>query len=233
MAWKQGTLQIPKQLSALSCAVIPAHPWVPELGQHTTTGGYLSPLNAVQYLGKKLLESGAGTHNIIMMLCENTHDELLSSLDAVSSVLPMPELKQVRRLAQAFGELETVKMQLPNMAAALPASITVATDTTRTALNALRVQTAQAEAAAGVSIGELTKTLASFASERTSALAAISQGLSDLQAKSAKVWFFNMTGPVMTTAVELVKNIPHPDAVHTAAILFTGNDLSALEAMIG
>ncbi|EBB3994481.1 hypothetical protein CG542_17525 [Salmonella enterica] len=231
--WREARLALTDSLTALNCSVVPAHPWVPELGQHNSTGGYLSPLNAIQFLGKKLLESGAGTHNIIMMVCENTHDELLSSLDAVVSVLPMPELKQVRRLAQAFGELERVKMQLPIVSAALPASVTVATDTTRTALNALRTQAAQAEAAVSTGISEMTSMLASFASERNNVLATISQGLTDLQTKSAKAWFFNMTGPVTTTVVELVKNIPHPDAVHTAAILFTGSDLSALEAMIG
>lgn len=233
MSWQQGTLRIPAQLSSLSCSVIPAHPWVPELGQHTQSGGYLSPLNAVSYLGKRLLDKGAGSHNIIMMLCENTHSDLLSSLDSVASVLPMPELKQVRRLAQSFGELERVKMQLPDVTAALPASVTVATDTTRMALNALRTQAAQAEAAVSTGVSEMTSMLVSFASERNNVLATISQGLTDLQTKSAKVWFFNMTGPVTTTVVELLKNIPHPDAVHTAAILFTGSDLSALEAMIG
>lgn len=231
--WVHSTIQIPAKLASLSCSVIPVHAWIPELGQHNSTGGYLSPLNAVQYLGKKLLESGAGSHNIIMMVCENTHDELLSSLDAVSSVLPMPELKQVRRLAQAFGELEQVKMQLPDVTAALPESVTVATDTTRAALNALRIQAAQTEAAASAGINDMASMLTSFASERASALASISQGLTDLQKKSAPAWFFNMKGPVTTTAAELVKNIPHPDAVHTAAILFTGSDLSALEAMIG
>ncbi|HED1545411.1 hypothetical protein GFB57_19675 [Citrobacter sp. S39] len=231
--WTKSTIKLPAVLEQLSCSVIPVHAWIPELGQHNSTGGYLSPLNAIQYLGKKLLESGAGTHNIVMMVCENTHDELLSSLDSVSSVLPMPELKQVRRLAQSFGELEQVKMQLPDVTAALPASVTVATDTTRAALNALRTQAAQAEAAASAGISDIASMLTSFASERASALASISQGLMDLQKKSAPAWFFNMKGPVMTTAVELVKNIPHPDAVHTAAILFTGSDLSALEAMIG
>lgn len=231
--WRESCLAFTDSVAALNCSIVPAHPWVPELGQHNSTGGYLSPLNALQYLAKKLLESGAGSHNIIMMVCENTHDELLSSLDSVSSVLPMPELKQVRRLAQAFSELELVKMQLPDIAAALPAPVTVATDTTRMALNALRTQAAQAEAAAGASISGLTSALASFSNERTSVLSSISQGLADLQAKSAKAWFFDMKGPAITTAIELVKNIPHPDAVHTAAILFTGSDLSALEAMIG
>lgn len=231
--WTHSTIQIPAKLASLSCTVIPVHAWIPELGQHNSTGGYLSPLNAIQYLGKKLLESGAGTHNIIMMVCENTHGELLASLDAISFVLPMPELKQVRRLAQAFGELEQVKMQLPDVAATLPSPISVATDTTREALKALHTQAAQTEAAAGASVNSLRSSLVSFASERSSILTTISQGLTDLQAKSAKAWFFNMKGPVTTTAVELVKNIPHPDAVHTAAILFTGSDLSALEAMIG
>ncbi|EDY1998338.1 hypothetical protein GTD56_004898 [Salmonella enterica subsp. diarizonae] len=231
--WREARLAFTDSLAALNCSVVPAHPWVPELGLHNSTGGYLSPLNAIQFLGKKLLESGAGTHNIIMMVCENTHDELLLSLDAVLSVLPMPELKQVRRLAQSFGELERVKMQLPAVTAALPAPVTVATDTTRKALNAQRTQAAQDEAAISTGISEMTSVLASFATERSNVLATISQGLTDLQTKSAKVWFFNMTGPVTTTVVELVKNIPHPDAVHTAAILFTGSDLSALEAMIG
>jgi hypothetical protein len=233
MSWQQGTLRIPAQLSSLSCSVIPAHPWVPELGQHTQSGGYLSPLNAVSYLGKRLLEKGAGSHNIIMMLCENTHSDLLSSLDSVASVLPMPELKQVRRLAQSFGELEQVKMLLPDVRSSLPSPITVATETTRQALNAARVEAAKLEAAAAASVSSITTGLAGFLQERTAALADIASGVTELQAKSAKVWFFNMTGPATTTVVELVKNIPHPDAVHTAAILFTGSDLSALEAMIG
>lgn len=233
MTWKQGNLRIPAQLQSLSCRVIAAHPWVPELGLHTSTGGYLSPLNAVEYLGRKLMENGAGTHNIIMMVCEKSHGDLLNSLDAVSTVLPVPELRQVRRLAQSFGELEQVKMLLPSVAAALPAPITVATSTTRAAMNALRVQAAKAEAAVSTGISDMTTMLTSFAGERASVLANISQGLADLQAKSAKAWFFNMKGDVLTTAVELVKNLPQPDAVHTAAILFTGSDLSALEAMIG
>lgn len=233
MSWQQGTLRIPAQLSSLSCSVIPAHPWVPELGQHTQSGGYLSPLNAVSYLGKRLLDKGAGSHNIIMMLCENTHSDLLSSLDSVASVLPMPELKQVRRLAQSFGELEQVKMLLPDVRSSLPSPITVATETTRQALNAARVEAAKLEAAAAASVSSITTGLAGFLQERTAALADIASGVTELQTKSAKVWFFNMTGPVTTTVVELVKNIPHPDAVHTATILFTGSDLSALEAMIG
>lgn len=231
--WKEGTLRIPAQLSALNCSVIAAHPWVPELGQHTRSGGYLSPLNAASYLGKKLLEKGAGSHNIIMMLCENTHSDLLSSLDSVASVLPMPELKQVRRLAQSFGELEQVKMQLPDVLSALPAPITVATETTRQALNVARIEAAKLEAAAAASVSSITTGLAGFLQERTAALADIASAMTELQGKTAKAWFFNMKGPVLTTTVELVKNLPHPDAVHTAAILFTGSDLSALEAMIG
>lgn len=231
--WQKGTLRIPRQLSTLSCSIIPAHPWVPELGQHTSTGGYLSPLNAIEYLGKKLLENGAGTHNIIMMVCESTQAELLTSLDAVTSVLPMPELKQVRRLAQSFGELEQVKMQLPDVLSALPAPITVATETTRQALNAARVEAAKLEAATASSVSTITAGLGDFLQERTAALAAIAQGMTDLQGKTAKAWIFNMKGDVLTTAVELLKNLPHPDAVHTAAILFTGSDLGALEAMIG
>ena len=233
MTWKSATLRIPTQLSSLSCSVIPAHPWVPELGQHTQSGGYLSPLNAVSYLSKRLLEKGAGSHNIIMMLCENTHTDLLSSLDSVASVLPMPELKQVRRLAQSFGELEQVKMQLPDVLSALPAPINVATETTRQALNAARVEAAKLEAAAAASVSSITTGLAGFLQERTAALADIESAMTELQGKTAKAWFFNMKGPALTTAVELVKNLPHPDAVHTAAILFTGSDLSALEAMIG
>ncbi|OAT23496.1 hypothetical protein M977_00746 [Buttiauxella gaviniae ATCC 51604] len=231
--WKQSELKIPAQINQLKCSVVCAHPWVPELGQHTKSGGYISPLNAISYLGKKMLENGAGTHNIIMMICENTHSELLSSLDAVSSVLPMPELKQVRRLAQSFGELEQVKMQLPDVLSALPDPITVATETTRQALNSARIEAAKLEAAAAASVSSITTGLAGFLHERTAALADIASAMTELQGKTAKAWFFNMKGPALTTAVELVKNLPHPDAVHTAAILFTGSDLSALEAMIG
>jgi len=233
MAWMQKVLRIPPQLSALSCSVIPAHPWVPELGQHTKTGGYLSPLNAVSYLSNKLMEKGAGTHNIILLLCENTPAELLSSLDSVSSILPMPELRQVRRLAQSFSELEQVKMQLPDVVSALPEPITVATETTRQALNAARVEAAKLEADAAASVSSITTGLAGFLQERTAALADIASAMTELQGKTANAWFFNMKGPALTTAVELVKNLPHPDAVHTAAILFTGSDLSALEAMLG
>lgn len=233
MTWTQGVLRMPSNLSALSCSVIAAHPWVPELGQHNRSGGYLSPLNAITYLSKKLLENGAGTHNIIMMVCENTQAELLTSLDAVTSVLPMPELKQVRRLAQSFGELEQVKMLLPELASALPAPVTVATNTTRQAMNAARIEAAKLAASAASSVSGITSELAGFLQERTSVLDSITQGMKELQGKSAKAWVFNMKGDVTTTALELLKNLPRPDAVHTAAILFTGSDLSALEALIG
>lgn len=231
--WKQSTLRLPSQLTQLKCSVIAAHAWIPELGQHTSSGGYLSPLNALEYLGKKLVTSGAGTHNIVMLICEYTVTDLLTALDAASSVFPVPQLKQVRRLAQSFSELEQVKMMLPDITPALPAPVVVATETTRSALNAQFIKAARDEAAAGASISSLKSSLASFASERTGILSGISQGLVELQGKSATAWFFNMKGPALTTAVELVKNLPRPDAVHTAAILFTGSDLSALEAMIG
>ncbi|MGP9421508.1 hypothetical protein ACT3RT_21225 [Ewingella sp. AOP9-I1-14] len=231
--WRKSVLKIADNMAPLSCAIVPAHPWVYGLGQSTDSGGYLSPANALAYLAKKLAASGNSGDVIVLMIAENTHDAFMQGLNSLAAVFPAPAFTQVSRMAKAAAELSTVKMQLPGkLANALPAAIPLSVSTNRAAVNAQRVAAAKLAAAASTSTAGLKAQIASFMQARAGLLTNISQGLSDLKGASADVWAFTHSGDMHTGAVELLKNIPQATAVHTAAMMFTGDSLKDLEKMI-
>ncbi|MBU9852779.1 hypothetical protein [Rahnella aceris] len=231
--WQESIIRIADDMAPLSCAVTPAHPWVYGLGQSADSGGYLSPANALAYLAKKLVSSGATGDVIILMIAENTHDAFIQGLSRLSTVFPAPAFTQVSRMAKAAAELSTVKMQLPaKVANALPAAAPLSVSTNRAAVNAQRVAAAQLEAAVSTSTAGLQKQMAAFVQARAGLLSSISQGLDDLKGASAPVWAFTHSGDHNTGAVELLKNIPQATAVHTAAMMFTGDPLTDLEKML-
>ncbi|UAN50077.1 hypothetical protein KGP26_20330 [Serratia sp. JSRIV002] len=231
--WRKATLRIADDMAPLSCAIVPAHPWVYGLGQMTDSGNYLSPANALGYLAKKLAGSGGQGEAIVFMIAENTHDAFMSGLNSLAAVFPAPAFTQVSRMAQAAAELSTVKMQLPGKAAtALPAAIPLSVPTNRAAVNAQRVAAAQMAAAVGTSVTELQAQVTGFIQARAGMLTAISDGLAALKGASADAWVFTHSGDIATAAVELLKNIPQATAVHTAAMMFTGDTLGDLEKMI-
>lgn len=230
--WRESVIKIADNMAALSCSIVPAHPWVYGLGQITDSGGYLSPANALGYLANKLTASHASGDVIVIMIAENTHDIFMQALNQLVTVFPAPVFTQVKRMAAAAAELSTVKMQLPSKVNGLPVVAPLSVSTNRLALNAQRVAAAQLEAAASTSIDGLKSQIAGFIQERAGLLSSLSQSLDDLKGASARVWTFSFTGNHSTAAAELLKGIPQTTAVHTTAMMFIGDSLADLGKMI-
>ncbi|HED1790614.1 TPA: hypothetical protein R4X15_001732 [Citrobacter amalonaticus] len=230
--WRESVIKIADNMAALSCSIVPAHPWVYGLGQITDSGGYLSPANALGYLANKLMASHASGDVIVIMIAENTHDIFMQALNQLVTVFPAPVFTQVKRMATAAAELSTVKMQLPSKVNALPVVAPLSVSTNRLALNAQRVAAAQLEAAASTSITGLKSQIDGFIQERAGLLSSLSQSLDDLKGASARAWTFSFTGNHSTAAAELLKGIPQTTAVHTTAMMFIGDSLADLGKMI-
>lgn len=230
--WDKKRLAFADGVVAFSCSVTVAHPWVYGLGRETENGNYLSPQNAVAWLASKISGAADMADVIAVLVSANTLAELVTKLAAVADVLPLPEIKQVSRLAQSTAELATVKMQIPAPASSgLSVAAPVSLATLRQATNAARIEQAQAQASGAQSPAAMAQALASFASQRESLLAGIAQGLGDLKSKSADAWVFSRAGDLNTTAKEMLAGIPDASSAFSLVAMFTG-DLTSLKAMI-
>ncbi len=232
MTWRRADLCLSSALPPLTCSVLPVHPWVYGVGNVTDSGHYLSPVNAVTYLADKL---GAAADNVavcVWMVCGNGLGEFLQALDALTVVFPAPVLSQVARQARAMAELSTVKMQLPAKSRTLPAAALLSVASCRQALNAQRMSVAQQQATAPMGLDALKGMAERFASQREAALSEISQAMQQMAQRSAPAWVFTGQGAPGVIAAEMLKNIPQPSAIYTAAMMFTGTELDALESMI-
>ena len=230
--WHESVVKIADDMAALSCAVIPAHPWVYGLGQSADSGGYLSPANALGYLAGKLATSSGSGDVIVMMIAENTHDAFIKSLSGLATVFPAPVFTQVSRMAAAAAELSAVKMQLPAKVNSLPVAAPLSVSTNRLAVNAQRIAAAQLAAAVSTTTEGLKGQIADFIQARAGLLSSVSESLDKLKGASAKTWSFSYTGNHRVAAIELLKDIPQATAVHTAAMLFIGDSLADLGKMI-
>ena len=231
--WRKATLSIPDDMSALACSVLPVHPWVYGVGQAAGDVSYLSPVNATEYLAKKLESVSEESSIVVHMLNAPTHTEFMGMLTNYSSVLPLPVISQVKRRAEEAAALAITKMQIPaKLSGGLPAALPLSTATNRLAVNAQRIAAAKVEAAAGTSAAGLLSAMKDFASARGSALSAAADALTALKGKTSPAWVFTAKGNGAYLAGELRKNIPNQDSVFTLATLFCGADLSTLEAMI-
>ncbi|WP_318365987.1 hypothetical protein [Enterobacter sp.] len=231
--WREARLALTDSLAALNCSIVPAHPWVYGLGQQTSNGAYLSPVNAVSYLAQKLAGTGGHADVVIMMVTGQTQDSFMKSLGGLVDVFPAPAMTQVKRLAQSAAALAVEKMQIPAKAgAALPASMPLSVPTSRAALTAAAISKAQAAAGEGFSIGGLKQQISSFNSLRDGLISRAASELKTLQGKSARAWVFTSRGDIPTTLIELVKNIPDPSAVYSAAVMLAGENLDGIKDMI-
>lgn len=224
---------MPGNMQALTCSMVPAHPWVYGVGRQETSGSYLSPANAVDYLAGRLAGQGEEISATVFMICANSHTEFMPLVTALAGVLPLPAMSQVQRMAQTAATQAVTRMQLPGkIGGGLPAAVPLSTSAQRLALNAQRIADAKAGAAIGASVGGLQSALAGFAQARQSALDVVSQAMAALQGKSAPAWVFTAKGAAASVGAAMKKDIPHQDAVFTLAVLFVGKDLGQLEAMI-
>ena len=231
--WREARLAFTDSLAALNCSVVPAHPWINGLGQQTDNGAYLSPVNAVRYLAERLAGTGGNADVMIMMVTGQTHENFMTRLNGLVDVFPAPAFTQVKRLAQSSAALAIEKMQIPAKAGAgLPVAIPLSVPTSRAALSAAAVSQAQKAASAGFSLDGLKQQLGEFMQLRDSLISDVASGLNDLQGKSARAWVFTSTGDTATTLLELVKDIPQPSAVYTAAVMLVGDNLDGIKGMI-
>ncbi|MEA3725903.1 hypothetical protein VBL11_21630 [Enterobacter cloacae] len=231
--WREAKLAFSDAFAALDCAIVPAHPWLYGVGQQTDNGAYLSPANAVAYLAGKLASAPGVQDVVIMLVTGQTHDDFISRLDALTQVFPAPAFTQVSRLARSAAELATVRMQLPargvsGLASALPLSV----PTTRAVMNARAVASAQQQASTGIGMADMKAALAGFTARRASLLSDLADGLTQLTGKSARAWVFTASGDAATLTRDLLQNIPQPSAVHSAAIMLTGDNLDGIKGMI-
>lgn len=231
--WREARLAFTDSLAALNCSIVPAHPWINGLGQQTDNGAYLSPVNAVSYLAERLAGKGGNADVMIMMVTGQTHENFMDRLNGLVDVFPAPAFTQVKRLAQSAAALAIEKMQIPaNAGAGLSVAIPLSVPTSRAALSAAAVSQAQKAASAGFSLDGLKQQLGEFALLRDSLISDVASGLNDLQGKSARAWVFTSTGDTTTTLLELVKDIPQPSAVYTAAVMLVGDNLDGIKGMI-
>lgn len=231
--WKYKEIRLGEQLGDVSCTIIPAHPWVYGLGQQTDNGTYLSPANAIAYLAQKAAGIGGATEVVILMVASQSHDGFMNSLTQLVDVFPAPAFTQAKRLAQSAAQLASEKMQIPaGLGGGLPVAMPLSVPTNRAALAAAAVKKAQEEAAAPVDMDALQKQLDDFAQLRTGLMQEIASGLDDLKAKSARAWVFTASGDLATNLLALVKDIPLPSAVYSAAMMLVGDNLDGIKGMI-
>ncbi|WP_340621642.1 hypothetical protein [Xenorhabdus siamensis] len=232
MHWQRKRMQLSPNLSGLSAAIVPVHPFLYGIGQQTDSGSYLSPANAIDTLANKLTRAG-NINSLVLMVCAKTHAEFMQQLAQFAAVLPLPVLAQVKRMAKTAESLATTKMQLPGkLGGGLPLPQPLSTVTSRLAVNAQLIAKAKAQASAGSSIAGLKSQLTALTAARQSALQQVTDAMSGLTEKSATVWAFSGKGNGAHVAEKLRKNIPEPDAVYTLAILFAGDNISPLERML-
>ena len=230
--WREARLAFTDATGAIRCSVIPAHPWVYGLGQPTDTGGYLSPANALGYLAGKLATAGGNGDVIVIMIAETTHNGFMNALGQLATVFPAPTFTQVSRMAAATAELSVVKMQLPPKTSSLPVATPLSVTTNRLAVNAKRIADAQLAATVSTTTEGLKSQITDFIKSRADLLSSVSQSMDELKKVSAKIWSFSYTGSYRVAAIELLKGIPQATAVHTAAMMFTGDSLADLGKMI-
>ncbi|AHF77562.1 Putative phage protein [Sodalis praecaptivus] len=231
--WREARLAFTDSVGALECSVISAHPWVYGLGQQTENGAYLSPVNAITFLAQKLTGLGNATDIVIMMVAGKTHENFMANLNPLIEVFPAPTFTQVKRQAQAAAELARAKMQIPaTYGNGMPDVSRLSIPTSRQAITAAAVEAAQVDAAAAVDMVSLKQQLSDFTKQRDGLMGDIASGLDALQGKSAKAWVFTATADLPTALLALVKDIPMPSAVYTAAMMLVGDNLDGIKGMI-
>ncbi|EPN2803333.1 hypothetical protein ACTWOG_000982 [Serratia marcescens] len=230
--WEEKQLRIPKNTQSVICSSVMAHPWVFGLGQEESSGFYLSPPNAVEYLVKRLASAPVAQDVTALMFTATTLPAFVSTLATAAQVFPLPALTQLQRRAATAAQLATTKMQLPARPGGLPPAAALSLATTRQAYGAQNLIAAAGEALLPGAPAEIESALASLATLRATLLQEALDTLELLQAGSVPVWAVSAEGSTQLAISRLRDNIPNPDAIFTAAMLFVGDDLTPLRDMV-
>lgn len=224
MKWEKATLR-PAAMN-ISCSVVCLHPWSENTGNITPSGRYLSPDNAVSALLPYLTEN-TEKDVVALLLCAPSAGEFLSLAGQFSGAFPLPEVGRMSRMIASQLSLAVSRMQIPaRPVTSLPSPVTLSTQTTRSMARAAAI--AQAATPATTSPETLSSSLRQFMNMRDKALQDIAGQQTALRQKSCPVWRFYSKGPLRQAAALIQKNIPHPEWVFTAVMLFVGDDLSPL-----
>lgn len=224
MKWEKAILH-PAAIN-IKCSVVCLHPWSINTGNITPSGRYLSPDNAVSALLPYLTEN-TKKDVVALLLCAPSAGEFLSLARQFSGTFPLPEVGRMSRMIDSQLSLAVSRMQRPTRPAALlPAPVMLSTQTTRNMTLAATI--AQAATPATASPEALSSSLLQFRNARDKALQEIASQQAALRQKFCPVWHFCNKGALNQTAALIQKNIPHPEWVFTAVMLFVGDDLSSL-----
>ncbi|EMJ5764139.1 hypothetical protein R8O61_001742 [Klebsiella oxytoca] len=230
--WKRYRLCIPESLQRVSCSTVVAHPWVFGLGQEEKSGFYLSPPNAVNYLINRLAGADVSQDVTAILLAAPTLTEFVKQLTEAATVFPLPALNQIKRRAATASSLATTRMQIPATDGGLMPSAPLSASTISKSLNAQSVINAMGAAAIPGNPESITSMLADFASERAALLKEAKEELAQLQAGGVNVWSVSATGNTQTATRLMREEIPEADRVFTLALMFVGEDLAPLRAML-
>lgn len=228
MTWKTSILR--PAVMNVTCSLVCFHPWSDNTGNITPSGRYLSTSNAISALLPYLTEN-TEKDVVALLLCAPSAPEFLSLTRQFSGAFPLPEVGRMSRMISSQLSLAISRMQIPaKPATALPPPVTLSTQITRNLSQAATI--AQAGAPASVSLEALSSSLEQFREARDKTLQEIADQQAALRQNSCPVWRFCNTGALNQTAVLMQKNIPHPEWVFTALMLFVGDDLSSLRGAL-
>lgn len=232
MTWRKSLLRIPPNLAPVNCSTVVAHPWAFGVGQTEKSGSFLSPANAINALAGRLAGASVDQDVLILLITAKTLGEFITLLTAAGDVFPIPALTQVQRRAKAALSLEASKMQIPARPGGLPISAPLSVATTRLASGAQALQKAISDTAAGSSSEAIGSALTAFSQQRAALLAEAKNSLAQLQAASVPVWSLSVESNTQTAIAEMKKDIPDSQAIFSLAIMFVGDDLAPLRAMV-
>ncbi|EAA2097286.1 hypothetical protein F9H41_11985 [Salmonella enterica subsp. enterica serovar Montevideo] len=203
------------------------HPWDVEAGHVTPDGAYLSPVNAITHLNRKLSDLTGNSDIAIIMITGSDNNGFIRQLSALADAFPLPTLTQTLRRAKTQLTQAITRMQIPATPQnGLPAPQPLIVSTLQNAVsNSTTLDAMKAKGLA--SIDSLKNALSGFQAQRQQLQQQITDELAGVGDKVAKVFAFVHTGDAVLARREMMKNIPHPTASLTYAHLFTG-DLSGM-----
>ncbi|HFZ7574030.1 TPA: hypothetical protein ACLGWU_000548 [Salmonella enterica] len=226
--WFPAKLALPAgNIKPVTCSAMAVHPWDVEAGHVTPDGAYLSPVNAITHLNRKLSDLTGNSDIAIIMITGSDNNGFIRQLSALADAFPLPTLTQTLRRARTQLTQAITRMQIPATPQnGLPAPQPLIVSTLQSAVsNSAALDAVKAEGLA--SIDSLKNALSGFQAQRQQLQQQITDELAGMGDKVAKVFAFVHTGDAVLARREMMKNIPHPTASLTYAHLFTG-DLSGM-----
>ena len=227
-----GLLHLREQLNQMlvSGHRLTATPYDYDVGQKEDSGHYLAPTNAAKRLADKLLDASDPHRpdgNIYvqgLLITASTLAEFATQLQALTAVLPIPELCTCTRRVLAEQQHAQARMQTPTTGLApkwVPGKHQYAP--LRPAANALGAKIAQLESLAADSQSPIAK-LTALAAKRAAWITTQQQQLAELKAGlNATFYSLQASGTPSSIAATLSGGLPGYERAHTAAVLLVSD----------